>query len=122
MEASYPTRRREIRFPAKPGTIVEVNRDGVPDRATTRDISFSGILLEFDHPITLAIGDWVTLDFARDASSAVPLPYWGVGQVVRIEGNDVAFNFDIESLVRLNWATSQEVDPEPPEPANHSKH
>jgi len=97
-----------MRFPVEPGTAIEVNHLGVPARANTLDISFNGILLEFDHPVTLHLGDWVTLDFVQDDPRALPLPYWGVGQIVRIEDNKVALNFDIEQLVALNWPEAED--------------
>jgi len=119
MQAATLSRRSEIRFPAQPGTIVEVNRHGVPDHATLHDISFGGILLQFDHSVNFAVGDWMTLDFARHSSDcSVPLPYWGVGRVVRVEGNEVALNFDIEPLVRLNWSGARDEHPATLEPAD----
>ncbi len=121
MEALSPDKRREMRFPVQPGTIIEVNHHGVPDRARTCDISFTGILLEFDHPVTLAIGDWLTLDFVRDDSNSLPLPYWGVGRIVRIEGNSVALDFDIQALVDLNWQGLREDTPDSVEAAVPTK-
>ena len=99
-----------MRFPVQPGTTIEINHEGVPDHAAVKNISFTGILLQFDHPVELAIGDWLTLDFIQDDPNALPLPYWGVGRVVRLEDNQVALNFDIQALVDLNLESFSEVN------------
>ena len=95
-----------MRFPVQPGTTIEVNHKGVPDCAAVLDISLTGILLQFEHPVDLAIGDWLTLDFVQDDPDSLPLPYWGVGRVVRSEDKQVALNFDIEPLVDLDLKTT----------------
>jgi hypothetical protein len=95
-------RRREERFPIKTGATVTVNKDGRTVSATTVDISGCGVLLQFEEPVILAVGDHVVCDFAVSHETDKPLPYWGVGCVVRVDGCYAAVDFQAGGLSPLN--------------------
>jgi hypothetical protein len=77
-------RRREPRFPVVAGGTVEVSKNNHKARATTVDISGCGVLLDFDAPLPLAVGDQVVCEFQVNHAADQPLPYWAVGNVVRV--------------------------------------
>jgi len=105
-------RRSEPRFPVSPGTLIEINKEGTVTTAMVENISASGILLRFEVPVTLALGEWVTLDFVDKVENAPPLPYWGVGRVIRIDGLKVAMTLNVSGLVDLDSTPASAV-PEP---------
>jgi hypothetical protein len=90
MEPDQKERRRDERFPIEAGATVEVSGGGSTMRATTIDMSGSGVLLDFAAASPLAPGDRVDCEFQVAHESGSPLPYWGVGRVVRVDGPRVA--------------------------------
>jgi len=86
MQPDYSDRRREPRFPIEAGATVEVSKNGEVVSATTVNISGSGVLLQFEEPVQLAVGDQVVCEFKVSYETDKPLPYWGVGHVVRVDG------------------------------------
>jgi len=81
---------RELRFLIEAGATVEVSKNGQTICATTVNMSSSGVLLHFEEPVQLEVGDQVTCEFRVEHEADKPLPYWGVGNVVRVEDRRVA--------------------------------
>jgi hypothetical protein len=90
MEQNELGRRRELRYMLAAGAIVVRDKDGHTFHAETENMSSAGILLHFEEPVQFAIGDEVTCEFKVTHAADSPLPYWGMGNVVRIEGPNVA--------------------------------
>jgi hypothetical protein len=63
-----------------------VKKNGKSAFASTVDVSESGVLLRFDEPPQLGVGDQVICEFKVQNDPDNLLPYWVVGTVVRIEG------------------------------------
>jgi hypothetical protein len=97
MEPSRSDRRREPRFPIVAEASVEVHNNGRLAKATTLDISGCGVLLEFNEPPQLVAGDQVACEFnvSYEAEAANTLPYWGMGEVVRVRGSRVAVELTV---------------------------
>ena len=93
--------RREPRFPIQTGASVEVQKRGAVISATTVNISGCGVLLQFEIPTQLAVGDPVICEFAVTRQTDTPLPCWGVGDVVRVDGCQVAVDFKAGGLAPL---------------------
>ena len=85
--------RRELRFLIEEGATVLVNKDGRLARATTVNMSGFGVLLQFEEEFPLEVGDWVNCEFMVLHDTDKALPYWAVGDVVRIEGHRAAVDF-----------------------------
>ena len=98
MEPEWADRRREPRYPIQAGAAVEVNSNGNgygrSIRATTVDMSGCGVLLQFEEPAQLAVGDRVICEFQLPQEAGKPLPYWGVGSIVRVECLRVAVDIE----------------------------
>jgi len=64
-------------------------RDGTgePNPAKTVNVSTGGVLLRPANPLDLAIGDEVSCDIDLHENPDKALPFWGVGTVVRLEGD-----------------------------------
>ncbi len=90
MEPDYPLKRRELRFLVEAGATVEVSKNGQTVHAKTVNMSPSGVLLNFEEPVQLAVGDQVICEFKVAHEADSPLPYWGVGDVVRVGNSSVA--------------------------------
>lgn len=90
MEPDHPQKRKEPRFLIEAGATVEVGKNGRTIRATTVNMSPSGVLLNFEEPAQLAVGDHVICEFKVAHEPDSPLPYWGVGNVVRVGNSSVA--------------------------------
>jgi len=90
MEHDSSERRRELRFPITAGACVEVKGHNGLTTATTIDVSGGGVLLRYEGAQSLAVGDQVTCEFLLPQDQGQPLPYWGVGSVVRVRGNAAA--------------------------------
>jgi hypothetical protein len=90
MEPEYSTKRTEVRFLIEAGATVKASKYGQTIRATTVNMSAGGVLLHFEEPVQLAVGDQVTCEFRVAHEAGSPLPYWGLGNVVRVEDCRVA--------------------------------
>jgi hypothetical protein len=90
MEPDHSGKRRELRFLIEAGARVEVCKSGQTLRATTANMSGGGVLLDFEEPVQLAVGDRVICEFMVLHDADKPLPYWGVGNVARVENCRVA--------------------------------
>ena len=101
MEPDGRDKRREPRFTIKTGAAVEVQKRGEIVSATTVNISGCGALLEFEIPTHLKVGDPVVCEFDVTREANKPLPCWGVGDVVRVDGRQVAVDFKAGGLAPL---------------------
>jgi hypothetical protein len=100
MERDFVDKRREPRFPIKTGATVEVQKRGEIVSATTVNISGCGVLLQFEIPTHLKVGDPVVCEFDVTHTDK-PVPCWGVGDVVRVDGCQVAVDFKAGGLAPL---------------------
>jgi hypothetical protein len=101
MGPSGRDKRREPRFPIKTGAAVEVQKRSEVVSATTVNISGCGVLLQFQIPTHLKVGDPVVCEFDVTREPNKPLPCWGVGDVVRVDGCQVAVDFKAGGLAPL---------------------
>jgi hypothetical protein len=101
MEAEHSEKRKEPRLAIHAETTILRGRDGQTASATTVDMSASGVLLHFKEPVHLAPGDRVTCDFIVSHDPDKPLPYWGMGSIVRVNGCDVAIDLKATGLSPL---------------------
>lgn len=86
--------RQERRFAIEIGAAVEVSNSGRAVRAKTINVSGSGVLLEFEEPVRFLVGDLVSCDFNIPRPTQNPLPRWGSGKVLRVEGRRIAVEFN----------------------------
>ena len=93
MEPDRTNGRIEVRFLIEAGATVEVCKSKQTFRATTANMSGSGVLLRFEEPVQLAVGDHVNCEFKILHDADESLPYWCVGNVARVEGCLVAVEF-----------------------------
>lgn len=105
MDCDGPERRKEPRYVIHAGAAVEVCHDGWTSKATTVDISGSGVLMEFAEPVSLAVGCEVFCQFSVSYANEQVLPYWGVGTVVRVDDRQAAVEFSAAGLTPLNNGT-----------------
>lgn len=90
MQPGYSDLRREVRFVIEAGATVKVLKSGQIVHAKTVNMSGGGVLLHFDEPVPLRVGDPVDCEFRVAPEHGSPLPYWGMGNIVRLEGCCVA--------------------------------
>lgn len=90
MQPGYSGLRKEVRFVIEAGATVKVLKTGQLLHAKTVNMSGGGVLLHFDEPVPLSAGDPVDCEFRVVPEHGSPLPYWGMGNVVRLEGCCVA--------------------------------
>ena len=93
MEPNLTENRREPRFQIEAGATVELHNKGQIAKATTVNMSGCGVLLEFDVPPDVAVGDEVNCDFKLSKEAGETLPCWGLGTVVRVDNLRVAVEF-----------------------------
>lgn len=72
------------------GATVKASKNGQTIRAATVNMSPSGVLLHFEEPVQFAVGDQVSCEFRVEHEASSPLPYWGLGNVVRVKDCSVA--------------------------------
>jgi len=108
-------RRSELRFLIEAGATVEVVKSGQTVRATTVNMSGGGVLLHFEETSQLAVGDEVICEFKVENKvendDAKPLPYWGVGSVVRVEDCRVAIMLQAGGFSPLDPETGVAIAP-----------
>lgn len=86
-------KRREPRLDIQAGAVVRLHRDGDIVSATTVNISGCGVLLQFEAPVPIAVGDAVVCDLDVSDEDGTMLPCWADGTVVRVDGAHVAVDF-----------------------------
>ncbi|MGA9415417.1 MAG: PilZ domain-containing protein [Terriglobales bacterium] len=77
MEPEYSNKRKEVPFLIEVRATVKASKNGQTIRATTVNMSGCGVLLQFDEPVLLAVGDQVSCEFKVAHKADSPLPYWG---------------------------------------------
>lgn len=94
MKYEGPDRRREPRFPIE--TDVNVKRQATGEDLTAKSVNIAGggMLLEFDEPAALRLGETVTCSLKVPDDPDKPLPSWGVGSVVRAEDSQAAVELE----------------------------
>lgn len=93
MNQNREHKQRELRFLIDAGATVDVIKNGQTIRATTVNMSGSGVLLHFNQPVSLVVGDQVIGEFKIEGGADDSLPYWAVGNIVRVEERGVAIAF-----------------------------
>lgn len=93
MQPPHSEHRREPRIHIEAGTSVELHSNGQVVRATTVNMSGCGVLLQFAEPPPFTVGDSVTCNFKLPKEEGEPLPSWGLGTVVRLDGACAAIDF-----------------------------
>ncbi|MGA3088072.1 MAG: PilZ domain-containing protein [Terriglobales bacterium] len=93
MKSENQYKERELRVLVEAGATVDVTKNGQRIHATTVNMSGSGVLLSFDGPVELEVGDQVMGEFKVENKGVNALVYWGLGNVVRVEGCRVAIMF-----------------------------
>jgi hypothetical protein len=77
--------KREDRIAIEADATVEFGETGQSSAAKSINMTSAGVLLRFDEPVELAAGDRVTCDFLFEHGPDLPLPYWGLGRIVRVD-------------------------------------
>jgi hypothetical protein len=112
MQPEYPNRRREIRFMVEAGATVEIGRTRSTLHAKTVNMSGSGVLLQFEDPVELEVGDEVICEFQAFHDDDKPLPYWGVGDVVRVDGHTAGIDLKAGGFVPLETQVKDSANPD----------
>jgi hypothetical protein len=107
MEPDDLGRRRERRYELAAGATVVLHTNGQAFQAKTENMSASGIFLRFEEPVQLAVGEEVTCDFYVTHKEDRPLPYWGIGNVVRVEGRKVAIELHAGGLSQAEFKANE---------------
>ncbi len=87
-------RRREPRYPMEVQVVVrrEHSRDAVT--GFSLNISGGGIYLRLREPLGLKVGEKVTCEIGLPGDSRKGLPAWGIGEVVRVDEQGAAIEFE----------------------------
>jgi hypothetical protein len=110
MSDDHDERRREDRIPVEADASVESSDKGRTAHAKSINMSSAGVLLRFDEPVPLAVGDRVTCDFLMHHEPSLPLPYWGLGRIVRVgAGGTVAV--ELQSVGLRGLGTEDSTSP-----------
>lgn len=92
--------RKEPRFTIEVEAAVKVKNSDGTFRVTTVNASGWGALLELKGSVQLVVGDPVLCEFDISDQEQNPLPCWGAGNVVRVEGRCVAVEFQSAFFVK----------------------
>lgn len=100
----FPELLEELRTylgPEKPGQVVKA----IPGQGTNVPITLLGSSTSSAQlagmlglPYAFAVGDELTCDFKVTHPEERPLPYWGIGKVVRVEGCTAAIELHAGGL------------------------
>jgi hypothetical protein len=92
MDGVEDKKRKVERLPIAVGGSITLRGWPLIHHAVTLNVSPSGALIRFEEPIELEVGDMVTCDFAVADGELRrrALPIWARGEVLRVEGTDVA--------------------------------
>jgi c-di-GMP-binding flagellar brake protein YcgR len=89
MEAMNMERRKAQRYAIH--TKVMIHREhGEPISAVATDISSAGMLVHPDQPAPFRLGETVTVEVELPDDSDQPFSPWGVGRIVRLDGEHSA--------------------------------
>ena len=95
MDGVEDEKRKAERLPVAVGGSITLRGWPLINHAVTLNVSSTGALIRFEEPIELEVGDEVTCDFAVADGELRrgALPVWARGEVLRVEGTDVALRF-----------------------------
>jgi hypothetical protein len=85
--------RKEPRLAIEVEAAVKAKNSDRTVRVTTVNASRWGVFLELEGSVQLVVGDPVFCEFDMSDAEQNPLPCWGSGNVVRVEGSCVAVEF-----------------------------
>jgi len=85
MEPIDVERRKSPRYPIQ-ARVVIYKRAGEPVSGAAVDIGSSGMLVHLDRPIPFYLGEDVTVEVELPPHSDKPFSPWGIGRVVRLDG------------------------------------
>jgi PilZ domain-containing protein len=89
MESRNMERRKAQRYAIR--TKVVIRREhGEPISAVATDISSSGMLVHPDPPAPFHLGEAVTVEVELPEDSDQPFSPWGIGRIVRLDGEKSA--------------------------------
>lgn len=94
MPDSNLERRRTPRLPIQALSTIHPGGESAPIAATTVNISASGVLLDPGPQPAAQPGDQVICELNLPSSVDSDLPCWGLGHVIRNQGNRVAVQLD----------------------------
>lgn len=96
--------KREDRIPVEAPAIVESVDTGQHSEGKSINMTSGGVLLHFDKPVPLAVGDQVSCDFLVEHGPGLPLPYWGLGRIVRVDSaaQSVAVELNTTGLAQFD--------------------
>jgi hypothetical protein len=101
--ATDAERRQAQRYRIDARVIIH-RADGERVPGVVADISGSGLSVRPDRPCPIQVGEALTVEVEFSGHSDKPLPRWGVGRVVRLDGDRIA----------LQLAAASFADPAPP--------
>jgi len=110
MSSTHIEVEREDRIPVEAEATVEFGGPGHSSHAKTINMTSAGVLLHFDEPVELAVGDLVTCDFVVEHKPEVPLPYWGLGKIVRVDSAG-SFAVELQATMLVPFGSTQVVAP-----------
>ncbi len=98
MEYRGAEKRKEPRYPiAAEATIRPIDGgEGAPAR--TVNLSGAGVLLRFERPLGLRVGQQVICEVTLPDAPGKPLPSWGLGTVVRVDDSCAAIELQAGSF------------------------
>ncbi len=106
-------RRRSTRYPIETDAIVQAEKMGEPRTAKTVNVSTGGVLLRPNTKWNLAVGDEVSCDIDLHDDPEKALPFWGVGNVVRVDQDSTAIELKAAAFDRAGDAeASDKSDPQ----------
>ena len=85
MEPNNVERRKAPRYPIQARVVIHRHAGG-PISATAVDISSSGMLVRLDQPMPFCLDEAVEVELELPAASDQPFSHWGMGRVVRLDG------------------------------------
>jgi hypothetical protein len=106
MGDEHVERRRETRIPVEADASIASGRNSPAARAKSINMTSTGVLLRFDEPVSLAVGERVTCRFTGSHEPPIPLPYWGLGRIVRVDAANVAVELQATGLTQRHSKAS----------------
>jgi hypothetical protein len=92
------TERRQAQRYRIDARVIIRRADGERVPGVVADISGSGLLVRPDRPCPIRVGEAVTVEVEFSGHADKPLPHWGVGRVVRLDGDRIALQLAAASF------------------------
>ena len=116
MEHKGPEKRKEVRYPVQASASIEIMGTSETTSATTSNLSESGVLLHCDQPTGFSRGDKVSCEFNVHPGRDESLPCWGIGNVVRVDGDTVAVALTAAGFEPVEPVDAMQQNPDKSEP------